>query len=389
MILKVDIIYLFNFVNVFRHSRRSKSSDSDAKEEATPPTQGSARKRSRGRPIRKPNVAESQPESKESPTPRTKAVDFKNDGGDALHKDASCEQDAASDVNGGDQADSSSRTRIIQETQESQVEKSQDSEDMIENSQVVPVVQVIASDNKKCFVKIDKNVMIQGIHSNAQNGKTTHVDQASDDISDAKRVGSEQASSSDANRQNGTMESKKYPKAVIAAGSRLELQGRAAHMLGLLIKQSPTTAADNGLRKGKAETSSPRSTVVKSLRESADITSSPSGSRQRKMFTNMNLTPSKIVSFRNLKNNGEKVSPKSQKLHEQEDLGCGDKSVSSSDSPTCRIEMLNWSSANGPDLNASPSIGILKQARQQQQQQQDADNESTTPGKARMLFVYL
>lgn len=103
---------------------------------------------------------------------------------------------------------------------------------------------------------------------------------------------------------------------------------------------------------------------------------SPGGSRQDKIFKNMRSSeifnsPSASKLFCNLKNDGEKVSPKMDKAitDDVEELR-PESPVDENDLP-----MLEWSSANPPSLTASPSMSILK-------------NETMTPNKVFLLFPF-
>lgn len=200
------------------------------------------------------------------------------------------------------------------------------------------------------------------------------------------------------------------------------LQGRAAQMLGLVTKQSLAeklasdivSRADGSVPAANASVSTDELTIValpnpkkdpankaatSSSGSAVGLVSSPSGhTRQDKMFSNMNcirLDPgggcsspsSSLTSFKDLRNDGERISPKLQKHdvdNNSEDVGGGGGSSGGSgqegqrleqngqgtaggdESPRSRRELpiLEWSNANPPSLTASPSASILKRMQE-------------------------
>ncbi|XP_023247300.1 telomere-associated protein RIF1 [Copidosoma floridanum] len=182
--------------------------------------------------------------------------------------------------------------------------------------------------------------------------------------------------------------------------------GRAAWMVDLVTKQSV------GDKVGSPETTksdfnlTDEVTIVplkkdKSIAKETERVSSPLNSRQSKMFSNMNnfnnlkapersSSPS-MAMFCNLKNDGERISPKLEKhlqagdndiINTQKELfSQNDTSDSSEDSPKKKeLPILEWSNANPPSLTASPSASILKRMQ---------ECELETPGskKKRVSFA--
>ncbi|XP_014220188.1 telomere-associated protein RIF1 [Trichogramma pretiosum] len=158
------------------------------------------------------------------------------------------------------------------------------------------------------------------------------------------------------------------------------VHNRAAHMIGLVSKQLPIKV---GSSVNKTENSlnddvPSLSTVKKdSFREIEPVLSSPSttGSRQEKMFMNMSnnrksgdksLSPSMSM-FCNLRNKGERISPKLEQRNQEKDLDISSLTTengSTIESPSGKsrreLPMLEWTNANPPSFNASPSASILK-----------------------------
>ncbi|XP_043271304.1 telomere-associated protein RIF1 isoform X2 [Venturia canescens] len=172
-------------------------------------------------------------------------------------------------------------------------------------------------------------------------------------------------------------------------------QGRTAHMLGLVTKlgvlEKESSAEKNQIDEevaimGKIERlRSLARSIGRSKENEGEILfcrktnvvrepekmGSPSGSRQEKIFNNMKSAdyaaspPGKM--FSNLKNNGEKISPKMEKsLAESQENGTAGKEDGiniSLASEREELPILEWSSANPPSLTASPSVSILKRNR--------------------------
>lgn len=160
--------------------------------------------------------------------------------------------------------------------------------------------------------------------------------------------------------------------------------GRAAHMLGLVTKQSRiesdnlviVTEDDSNtvkkLRLKDVESETSTSKKMSTAKENMDKISGSSGSRQEKMFSNMRsadycISPS-TYAFTTLKNDGEKLSSKLNKSTSDclSVEGSGDKENEGNISPSREkddLPILEWSSANPPSLTASPSASILKRQR--------------------------
>ncbi len=169
-------------------------------------------------------------------------------------------------------------------------------------------------------------------------------------------------------------------------------------MLGLVTQGATLSISQLSSSSEKSNVSSTDEISIVSLqkkdkifKETDRISSPVSSSRQDKMFSNMNnpyirpdqrcSSPS-ISSFCNLRNDGEKVSPKMDKtdkdLMEMSDREVGDES--SSFRSRKELPMLEWSNANPPSLSASPSASILKRM-------QDLDTE--TPNRvSKFCFIY-
>nr|XP_031848183.1 telomere-associated protein RIF1 [Nomia melanderi] len=176
--------------------------------------------------------------------------------------------------------------------------------------------------------------------------------------------------------------------------------GRAAHMLGLVTKQAklesecnPVTVDDEAaIKKGKpkdieSETGLGKKEKGSAFKDVEKVTATCS-SRQEKIFNNMRTSdygplPS-IKSFSNLKNDGEKVFLKTDKMDlapVQADVQV-EKVNEESVNETEELPILEWSSANPPSLTASPSVSILKRQRQSLP---EPDPECTTPNKRKRV----
>ncbi|KAG8034172.1 hypothetical protein G9C98_001256 [Cotesia typhae] len=141
---------------------------------------------------------------------------------------------------------------------------------------------------------------------------------------------------------------------------KLLTPGRGAQMLGLVTNLDMSETEDIKVSKVKPKDS--EVPVLETLKkERAKDLGSPGGSRQRKIFSNMKTgdytssPPTKL--FSNLKNDGEKISPKMEKV---KDIGKTDHDYTELKETQIDLPMLEWSSANPPSLTASPSAGILK-----------------------------
>lgn len=186
--------------------------------------------------------------------------------------------------------------------------------------------------------------------------------------------------------------------------------GRAAHMLGLVTKQSQieddntTIVFENESLPKKLKTKDINNEMVtsnkKSMLKELDKIGGPSGSRQEKIFNNMrsterdySISPSTKM-FSNLKNDGEKLLCKKSK----NTLDCStmedtvNKENNGNMSPLREkgdLPILEWSSANPPSLSASPSASILKRHRTL-----ELDPDWITPSKVnscsmRLIFILI
>lgn len=176
--------------------------------------------------------------------------------------------------------------------------------------------------------------------------------------------------------------------------------GRAAHMLGLVTKQSrievdsPTVEDDSSIKKSRirdVETEMSTNKKVSMIKE-IDKIGGPSGSRQEKIFNNMRssdyCTSPSTHMFTNLKNDGEKLSSKIDKsTSDSVSIDSSvDKENEENTSFLCEkndLPILEWSSANPPSLTASPSASILKRQRSTVS---EPDPDSITPNKVIYSF---
>ncbi|XP_011307690.1 telomere-associated protein RIF1 [Fopius arisanus] len=137
--------------------------------------------------------------------------------------------------------------------------------------------------------------------------------------------------------------------------------GRGAHMLGLI---SAASLNRDKSEEDKREPDPSQKTRPAMLRQT-DRVSSPTGSRQEKIFNNMkgNELPAQSL-FNTLRNDGEKISPKKDKAVEltPTDHDYAEPKIINNTTIGSERElpMLEWSSANPPSLTASPSFSILK-----------------------------
>ncbi|XP_044004006.1 telomere-associated protein RIF1 [Aphidius gifuensis] len=125
-----------------------------------------------------------------------------------------------------------------------------------------------------------------------------------------------------------------------------------------------------------------------------DKINSPSGSRQEKIFNNMKISEIKntgsSILFSNLKNNGEKISPKLERTYKINDNEYKDKGIDDNTSmQNNELEILEWSSANPPSLTASPSVSILKRQVSliESSSSTTTDNDTSFNGKKRVSFA--
>jgi len=177
--------------------------------------------------------------------------------------------------------------------------------------------------------------------------------------------------------------------------------GRAAHMLGLVTKQSriddSNVILDDELPtkklKTKDENETSTSKKISTMKE-IDKIAGPSGSRQEKIFSNMRSADyyaSTNHAFTTLKNDGEKLSFKSDRSMSDylSTEASGDKENEGNVSPLRErdnLPILEWSSANPPSLTASPSASILKRHRPNVS---EPDLDSSTPSKVGFSAIYI
>lgn len=175
--------------------------------------------------------------------------------------------------------------------------------------------------------------------------------------------------------------------------------GRAAHMLGLVTKQSlieSDSALDDEsvIRRARIKDAENEMSASKKLLavKEIDKIGGPSGSRQEKMFSNMrsvDYSPSRHT-FTTLKNDGEKLSYKLEKIMSDSLSSIEtsvDKETEKRVSPPHEksdLPILEWSSANPPSLTASPSASILKRQRSNAS---ELDSDSTPNKRKRVSFA--
>ncbi|XP_043252693.1 telomere-associated protein RIF1-like isoform X1 [Colletes gigas] len=180
-------------------------------------------------------------------------------------------------------------------------------------------------------------------------------------------------------------------------------QCRAAHMLGLVIKQAKMetechtagTEDESAVKKAKLkDTDSGEATVIGKkerapIFKEADKVTASCSSRQEKIFSNMRsseycLSPP-IKLFSNLKNDGEKIFTKTDKS-----MNCvfvqTDEQVESpnEESMMDELPMLELSGVNPHSLTTSPSVSILKRQRQSGP---ELEAEAKTPKRKRVSFA--
>lgn len=179
--------------------------------------------------------------------------------------------------------------------------------------------------------------------------------------------------------------------------------GRAAHMLGLVTKQSridddsPIVVHEDELppKKLKAKETENETTTSKkvSVVKEIDKIGGPSGSRQEKIFSNMRsaatsmdyYASSSMNTFATLKNDGEKLSFRLDKIGAfdyapmETSVDKENEGIASPMRERDNLPILEWSSANPPSLTASPSASILKRHRSNPPESDLA--ESVTPNK--------
>ncbi|XP_014479812.1 PREDICTED: telomere-associated protein RIF1-like isoform X2 [Dinoponera quadriceps] len=310
-----------------------------------------------------------------------------------------------------------------------QDESSQDEiEDVVESSQALNVIKIDKiCGEKQCFIKINKmpnihaikasdviveknyvpesipvdcgDVDVPGpceqpneatIDNNKETSDAGNKDSANKDVteetdnSNAKIPSTESQKAVDGSTKLAGVITYSSPKGSGKVFPKLKsftVHGRAAHMLGLVTKQSRIetdnviVAEDDSVIKksrGKdAETEASTSKKVPTVKE-IDKIGGPSGSRQEKIFNNMRsihdyACPSTYM-FSGLKNDGEKLPSKVDKdiSDSVSTDNSGDKENEENASflsDKDDLPILEWSSANPPSLTASPSASILKRNR--------------------------
>lgn len=190
--------------------------------------------------------------------------------------------------------------------------------------------------------------------------------------------------------QSFNLSSPKNPSKRYRKPKSFASQGRAAHMLGLVTKlavlekdgqaEKGQVDEESTIRRSRSRDTENETPVLRRDRSGvvrdSERTGSPGGSRQEKIFNNMKAAdytaspPGKLL-FGNLRNDGERVSPKMDKpafdeVNATADSSGGkdqDGSAHPSVNERDELPILEWSSANPPSLTASPSASILKRNR--------------------------
>ncbi|XP_058802826.1 uncharacterized protein LOC131670866 [Phymastichus coffea] len=281
-----------------------------------------------------------------------------------------------------------------EETQESLKSSSQESDKSSQDSDIVESSQeptVSKMDKVECFIKIAKVELTQttAVKDEETEKESTVIPATQCGLDDSsisiipptveneKPVLLQEAKRLENNNGKPVapitlLSSPKSTPTRVIRSKAFPLQGRAAQMLGLVTKQSiAEKLAADGLKESALTdevTIVPLPKKDKLIAKEHERVSSPGGSRQVKMFNNMNnnSVPQRCSSplmskFKNLNNDGEKVSPKLDK-HESSEKESSQSSGDESPNSKSRKELplLEWSNANPPSLTASPSASILK-----------------------------
>ncbi|KAJ8683442.1 hypothetical protein QAD02_019234 [Eretmocerus hayati] len=297
----------------------------------------------------------------------------------------------------------------VDEMENSEIKSSQDS-DIIESSQEPSFGSKL--DKIECLIKLNKvevhpTVKTESILDDDERIIAETPMDASDisivpssvevDGADAKK------SENDSGKQASSASLSSSPR---SGNTRLfrsrafPLNNRAAQMLGLVNKQPFAEKSSNADSSSKSDAAANDEVIIlpvnrkeKSLKETDREIPSPRGGRQEKIFNNMNnlkqvSTPDRCASpsmamFANLKNDGEKISPKLDKHDIEIESNDFEREISCDDSPSTRsrreLPILEWSNANPPSLTVSPSASILKRLQ---------ESDSDTPGrKKRVSFA--
>ncbi|XP_076381811.1 uncharacterized protein LOC117222982 isoform X2 [Megalopta genalis] len=315
---------------------------------------------------------------------------------------------------------------------EQQTQTEDDTEDIIENSQDITELQKKCSE-KQCFIKINKigePLQSPKLHGTSGDEEVASIVSNTCD-SDNNEVPKDNIKESEENIEGDSDKPKittsttenlydngKYVivevqkinegsvvKSLLGLSSPKNMtkrqlkfktyapQGRAAHMLGLVTKQAKmesecytiTIDDEAAIKKLKI-----KDTEIETAKKADKVTATCS-SRQEKIFNNMkssDFCPSPPIKlFSNLKNDGEKVFSKIDKIEDSVSVQTDaqvEKVIEESSTEMEELPILEWSSANPPSLTASPSVSILKRQRQSLP---EPDPECTTPNKNKMRHV--
>ncbi|XP_066584023.1 telomere-associated protein RIF1-like isoform X2 [Prorops nasuta] len=323
----------------------------------------------------------------------------------SVHKQDNKEKDQKIDQSFISQEKDENKT-IQDENKIEQVESQDDEEDIVASSQDLSASSKVDKkfNEKQCFIKIDK---IENFNAKQEVEKTeeSHLNEAKPTLKqennpftensemDTVQKGNEEETQNNLKEQPKMSEVKQNENSTIKCLIELSSpknalkrqkqksfvpQGRAAHMLGLVTKQallendSQTPKEEEASKKSKMKDES-ESTVSKKdkMYKETDRISSPCGSRQEKIFNNMKSVDyalSPVKTFCNLKNDGEKISPRSEKFEaggsiQQICLDSENEDNSLLPKEKDELPLLEWSASNPPSLNASPSASILKRQR--------------------------
>ncbi|XP_076381807.1 uncharacterized protein LOC117222982 isoform X1 [Megalopta genalis] len=313
---------------------------------------------------------------------------------------------------------------------EQQTQTEDDTEDIIENSQDITELQKKCSE-KQCFIKINKigePLQSPKLHGTSGDEEVASIVSNTCD-SDNNEVPKDNIKESEENIEGDSDKPKittsttenlydngKYVivevqkinegsvvKSLLGLSSPKNMtkrqlkfktyapQGRAAHMLGLVTKQAKmesecytiTIDDEAAIKKLKI-----KDTEIETAKKADKVTATCS-SRQEKIFNNMkssDFCPSPPIKlFSNLKNDGEKVFSKIDKIEDSVSVQTDaqvEKVIEESSTEMEELPILEWSSANPPSLTASPSVSILKRQRQSLP---EPDPECTTPNKRKRV----
>lgn len=348
-----------------------------------------------------------------------------------------------------DDLKSDSEVRSVELTEPS-VHSQDEMEDVVESSQIPNVGLILDKmcGEKQCFIKIDKITNVQCPISSAKTSDAIvdknyvpesipmdcddnnvpdpceEVDETNPDSSaetkNTENVDKDSVQKADnSNTKNLISEAQKtVDNSLIKSTSVITFSsprsnskifskpkpftGRAAHMLGLVTSQArfegdnpPIVLEEESIKKLKTkDTENEISTSKKSMVKEMDKIGGPSGSRQEKIFSNMRSTDysassSSTYTFTTLKNDGEKLSFRLNKIASEclPMESSIDKENERTASPLREkddLPILEWSSANPPSLTASPSASILKRNRSSLP---EPELDISTPKRKRVSFA--